>query len=353
MATASAEPLQMTMIQTPRDVTETPPAPPNPTALLSDVLARIRLSGAIFLRGEYSAPWAFDSPESRDLIQLLAPDAQRLILFHIMRRGRAWASANGQRVEVKAGDLVVLPHAHRHLMGSMAPVKPIPIAELLPPPPWEGVPVCRFDGGGEDTEVVCGYLRCEEPLFNSFLRQLPPIFRVRPPLGPTTEWIQACINYALDERRHSRQGGAALLARLPELMFTEALRLHYEESPPDTGWLAAINDPVVGRALALLHTEPARKWTVESLARRAATSRSVLDERFRTLLRQPPIRYLAEWRMQLAADLLRTTRLKLDAVAEKAGYGSEQAFSRAFQRHVGRSPAQWRDETTTPSNGAN
>jgi AraC-like DNA-binding protein len=332
------------MTGTPDDMIENPDrvTDRNKTDLLSDVLSRVRLSGAIFLRGEYAAPWAFDSPESRDLVALLAPGAPRLVLFHVVKQGLAWVSARGERIELEPGDLAVLPHADRHLMGSMEHAEPIPIASLLPPPPWQGVPVCRFDGGGQTTEVVCGYLKCDDLLFNSLLRHLPPLFRVRPPAGPTRDLIQACIGYALDESRHTRDSGITLTARMPELLLIEALRLYSEQSVVDTGWLAAINDAIVGRALALMHAEPGRKWTVEELARRAATSRSVLDERFRRLLGQSPMRYAAEWRMQLAAEQLRNTPAKLADIAQVVGYGSEEAFSRAFQRHVGVAPAQWR-----------
>lgn len=335
----------MAMIETPDLLIETPPVAQrrDQSDLLSDVLSRIRLSGALFLRGEYSAPWAFDSPESHDLVNLLAPGAQRLILFHIIREGEAWVGARGERIDLEPGDLAVLPHADRHLMGSRPDrAEPVPIAELLPPPPWQGVPVCRFDGGGRSTGVVCGYLRCDELLFNAFMRRLPPVFRVRPPKGPIADLIGACVNYALDERSHPRQGAAPLMTRMPELLLIETLRLYGEETASDTGWLAATRDPVVGRALALLHAEPARRWTVEELACRAATSRSVLDERFRKLLGQPPMRYLAEWRMQLAADLMRDTSAKLAEIAATVGYGSEEAFSRAFQRHLGASPGLWR-----------
>lgn len=332
------------MIETPRVLIEQPdPASEPPgTSLLADVLARIRLAGAMFLRGEYAAPWAFDSPERSDLVALLAPGAERLVLFHVIREGRAWVSARGERIDAEPGDLVLLPHADRHLMGSHEPAEPVPIATLLPPPPWHGVPLCRFDGGGATTGVVCGYLKCDELLFNSLLRHLPPLFRVRPPAGPTAELIQACISYALDESMQAREGRVALTARMPELLLIEALRLFSEQSGAGSGWLAAINDAVVGRALALLHAEPRRKWTLEDLARRAATSRSVLDERFRRLLGQPPMRYVAEWRMQLAAAQLRNTDAKIADIADAIGYGSEEAFSRAFQRHVGVSPARWR-----------
>jgi AraC-like DNA-binding protein len=334
----------MTMIDTPSLLIENPDVAvaTQRVDLLSDALTHIRLSGAVFLRGEYSAPWALSSPENADLIDLLAPAAGRLILFHIVREGRVWMSAGGFRVEAGPGDIVVLPHAHQHAMGSLEKTEPVPIATLLPSPPWQGIPICRVEGGGETAHIICGYLQCGDLLFNSFLRRLPPIFCVRPPPGPTAAWIQACIDYALDQSGQSRQGSAMMLSRLPELLLMEVLRLHCEQNPDGFGWLAAIGDPVIGRALALIHAEPTRKWTVEDLARCAATSRSVLDARFREMLGQPPIRYLAEWRMQLAADLLRSTDLKMAAIAEEVGYGSEEAFSRAFQRHLGRSPAEWR-----------
>lgn len=335
----------MTITETPGLLTETPDVSSERQrrALLADVLSRVRLDGAMFLRGEYSAGWAFDSPESRDLVELLAPGAQRLILFHIVREGHAWVSSGSLRVELEPGDVAVLPHADRHQMGSISQAaEPIPIAELLPPTPWNGVPICRFDGGGDPTEVVCGYLKCDDLLFNSFMRRLPALFRVRPPHGPTAELIRACVNYAVDERQHTRHGGAPLTARMPELLLTEALRLHSEQDMSDVGWLAAINDPVVSRGLTLLHAEPARAWTIEALARQAATSRSVLDDRFRKRLGQSPMRYLAEWRIQLAADMIKDSTAKLASIAHEVGYGSEEAFSRAFQRHLGISPAQWR-----------
>jgi hypothetical protein len=220
--------------------TEAPPDADVATDLLSDVLSRIRLSGAVFLRGEYAAPWAFDSPPAVELASLLAPDAERLILFHIVRRGVAWVEAGGRRLWARAGDLVLLPHADRHQMGNPDGVAPTPIAELLPPPPWAGVPECRFDGGGESTGVVCGYLRCDELLFNALLRRLPPLFRVRPAAGPGREWVRACVDFALDESAGARSGSAALMSRLPEMLLVEALRPAMARRMPSAGHSGAM-----------------------------------------------------------------------------------------------------------------
>jgi AraC-like DNA-binding protein len=328
----------MTMIETPSELTGTPSLAGTATAtrLLSDVLARIRLTGALFLKGEYSAPWAFDSPGSCVLAEVLSQDAERIIVVHVVRTGRLWISAGGHHLEFEAGDLAILPASHRHVMGSPELADPVPIKELLPQSPWNDIPILRHGGDGELTEMVCGYFRCDELLFNSFLRSLPPVIKIRP-VGTAAALLEAALSRALEDGP-----GCGTAVRLPELLLVEALRLYSAEAPLSTGWLAATNDPIVSRALRLIHDDPVRDWTVDDLARAAATSRSVLGERFRALLGQSPMHYLVEWRMQLAANLLVTTGLRLAAIAEQSGYGSEAAFSRAFHRHVGMSPAQWR-----------
>ncbi|MEO8756935.1 MAG: AraC family transcriptional regulator [Devosia sp.] len=197
-----------------------------------------------------------------------------------------------------------------------------------------------YGGGGDLTQMVCGYFSCDELLFNSFLRSLPPVIKVRP-TGATASLFEAGLAYALEDGELC--GGVTTTRRVPEMLLVEALRLYSEQSEAPTGWLAAIGDTLVSRALKLIHDEPARDWNVDELARQSHTSRSVLGERFRALLGQSPIRYLVEWRMQLAAEPLRATDLRLAAVADRTGYGSEAAFSRAFRRHVGQAPAEWRD----------
>ena len=333
----------MTMIETPGRLIETPSIggpSEHSDDLIADLLSHVRLSGALFLRGRYSAPWALESPGNCDLVDLLTPQAERLLVFHTVRRGRIKVSALGMTVEGGPGDMIMLPHADRHIMGSIADGQPMPIAQMLPPPPWKDIPVVEMNGGGGDeAEIVCGYFRCDELLFNAVLRRLPPLIAVHPE-GSVATLLNAAIDYALEDG--SRSGGITAMDHVTEMLLREALRLHAGESREDAGWLAAVNDPVVGRALKLIHDDPERDWSADGLARAANTSRSVLGDRFRSLLGQSPIRYLVEWRMQIAAELLRSTELKLAAVAERVGYGSEAAFSRAFRRHVGQAPAEWR-----------
>jgi AraC-like DNA-binding protein len=319
-----------------------------PLDLLANVLSRVRLAGAIFLRAEYSAPWAYESPTSQDLAGLLAPWARRLVLFHLVAEGRCWIRvAGGDQLEAEAGAVIVIPYGDQHVMGSASSVPPIAIASLLEPPPWATFPVIRYGGGGDPTKVVCGYLACDDPIFDPVVRALPRVFSVQPPSGPAATWMAASIQYALDASEGNASQSSAGILRLPELLFQEVLRLYVESAPPRLrGWLAALNDPIVGRALVELHADPARKWTADELAEHAACSRSTLNERFTRLLGRPPITYLGEWRVNLASNLLRDTPLAVGEVAYRVGYDSEEAFSRAFRRAMGKPPAQWRQDAT-------
>lgn len=332
----------MTMTETPVDLIGTPGLSSDQHDLLADVLSQIRLSGAIFLRGEYSAPFSLRSPPSSDLVALLAPDTERIIPFHLARRGDAWISVDGHSYELSHGNVAILPHAHQHNLGA-GPVDAdaTQIAALLPPLPWASMPVLNLGGGGERTEIACGYFRCDELLFNTVLRHLPPVLIVRPE-NVAASFFCATMDYAMQGAAMPTPE-APITARLAELLLAEALRLYAEAAPDGHGWLSATLDPVIARSLTLMHADPAHEWSVEELAHRAGTSRSVLGDRFRNLLGQSPMQYLIEWRMQISAGLLRSTTLKLADIAERVGYSSDAAFSRAFHRHVGIWPAQWRE----------
>lgn len=307
--------------------------------LLEDVIGSIHLTGSMIVRVEFSEPWAYTSPPGEKLVPLLGPGPENLILFHIIPEGRCTARLpDGESLELEAGDVVVFPYSDGHDVASPPDTRPVDLSGLLPRPPWPRLPEMRHGGGGARTVVVCGYLRGDDLLFNPFLRALPRMFRVRPPEGPTAEWLQASLRYAM--------AGAppASAQRVHELIFVEVLRHHAASLPPAAmGWLAAIRDPVVGRALAHLHAAPAEPWTVAQLARKVAVSRSVLDDRFRRLLGRAPMRYLTEWRLQLASEFLRSSHHGMAEIASRVGYESEAAFSRAFRRLVGQPPARWRE----------
>jgi AraC-like DNA-binding protein len=318
---------------------ETAPARGEP---LTEALERLRLEGAIFLRAEYTERWALGDQGGPLFAAMMHPGAQRLILFHVVASGRCFVScADGERYWANAGEVIVLPYGDVFLMGGVEPVEPVSIMSVVPPPPWTEMPIVRYGEGGPRTDVVCGCLYSKDLLFDPALKAFPPVFVVRPTAGPARAWFDASVAYALEAS--SGQGRGLPSTKLPELLIIEVLRLHLANAPAaDRGWFAALRDPVLAPAMKAIHTAPERKWTVADLATEAAASRSLLDGRFREVLGLSPIRYVKEWRMRIAQDLLATTDVTIASVARRVGYESEEAFSRAFKRAYGRSPSLWR-----------
>jgi len=202
-----------------------------------------------------------------------------------------------------------------------------------------------LDGGGRDkTTIVCGFLGCDARPFNPLLAALPRIIQMRG-LAQESSWVGTFLRSVVEESNRKRPGGEAVLERMSEMLFVEVLRRYVDSMPADaTGWLAGMRDASVGRALAVMHDRPAHAWTIERLGEEVGLSRSSLHERFVHFIGQPPMQYLAAWRMQLAAASLRDTDAKVIEVALHVGYENEAAFSRAFRRAVGESPAAWRRE---------
>ena len=311
--------------------------------LLASALEQLRLEGALFFRSALTEPFAFESTPLA-MADALHPGADRLILFHIVAGGSCWVEAvDGARHWAHHGDVIVLPYGDRHTIGGKGSAESVPIQALLDPLPWTDLPLLRHGGGGARTELVCGYLYSEDPLFDPAMRALPPAFVVQLPDGVGAGWVQASVAYALEHAVPTSASPNPITTRLPELVLIEVLRSHLATAPgADHGWLAALRDPVLAPALSLLHASPEHKWTVADLASRAAVSRSLLDDRFRQVLGRSPIRYLTEWRMHLARELLATTDTAVVTIARRVGYDSEEAFSRAFKRTHGLSPSHWR-----------
>jgi AraC-like DNA-binding protein len=308
-----------------------------------DGLRCLQLSGAIFLRAHFSRPWAYESPEAHEIVDFLKPGDRRVVLFHIFTEGSCRIAVAGREEVLEAGDIAIFPAADRHCLGDPDLARPVPVREMLPPLPWQSMPAIHFGGGGTPTSMVCGYLLSDDQPFNPVLGSLPPFVRVRPSGGPLARWVEASVQYALAAAEGGRSESDPLLQRLPELLFMECLCEFARHQPPEQGgWLGALADPPVGRALAVMHRQPEHPWTLHELSRRAGASRSVLDERFRLLLGRAPMTYLAAWRLQLASRRLRTTTAAVAEIAEGVGYSSEATFSRAFKRHAGVSPGRWR-----------
>ena len=331
------------MTGAPGTMTETPAEAITHEVPLEQALNRLQLDGAIFFRSEFTEAWAYASPAAGgELAQVVRPGADRLIMFHIVASGSCWvAGPDGERHWANEGDVIVLPYGDEYEMGGAASATSVPIFSLLAPPPWTSLPVLRHGDGGERTDVVCGYLHSEDPLFDPRMRAFPPVFVVRPQ-EPAAQWVRASIEYALAISSGTVVSDAAS-RRLPELLLIEMLRLHLASAPSaEHGWISALHDPALAPALACLHSRPEHPWTVSELAHQAAVSRSLLDQRFRTVLGLSPIRYLAEWRMHIAAELLASTDLSVAQVARRTGYDSQEAFSRAFKRRMGSAPSAWR-----------
>jgi AraC-like DNA-binding protein len=317
------------------------------TSVLDAALDRLRLDGAIFLRGEYTEAWAYESPTGEMMASVLRPGREQLVYFHIIASGRCWVSVEGGEPHwAGRGDVVVLPYGHQHRMGGTAATTCVSVMDLMTPPPWTEFPVVRHGSGGARTDVICGYLDVDDPLFSPGLAALPPVFVVRP-TGAAAPWVESSLRYVL-EATEGGGGGSQLLTRLPAIVLAEVLRLHLASAPAtDRGWLAALRDPVLAPALGALHRAPERKWTVAELASASNVSRSMLDVRFRQVLGRSPIRYLTDWRLHIAKELLATTDLGVHAVARRVGYEAEEAFSRAFKRQHGLAPTQWRSARRT------
>jgi AraC-like DNA-binding protein len=311
---------------------------------LSDVLRVVRLTGAVFLDAEFTAPWCIGEPSGVEVCIAHMPHAQHVVIYHLVSEGRCEASVpGGPAVSASAGDLIIIPGGEEHSLGSTLAHPSVPGQQLVIQRGPDEVPQVRYGGGGDVTRMVCGYLACDSSLFDTVLAALPRIMLVNMREGPGAQWLTSSIRFSLTEAAGQRAGAGTVLAKLSELMFVEAIRRHIESLPPEqTGWLAGLRDRFVGKTLALIHSKPAHAWTVEELASSVGLSRSALGERFTSLVGQPPMQYLTRWRLQLAANLLRSGARNIASVAADVGYDSEAAFSRAFKRELGVAPAAWR-----------
>lgn len=315
--------------------------------ILSEVLQAVRLRGAVFYRVEAAAPWVALSPPAREIAARVMPGVGHVMEFHLVVAGECWTGlAGGVPERAAAGDVVVFPQGDSHIFRS-APDLPAPPPNL-PPEAGTGLPlVLRVGAPGQSgARFVCGYLGCDAAPFNPLLAALPRMLRIPAGEGPLGELFRL----AVADSATPRPGGEALRARLAELMFVEVVRRHLGSLPPGAqGWLGGLRDPQVGRALALLHARPARRWSLELLAREVGLSRSPLQARFAALVGHPPMRYLTRWRLQVAAGRLAQGGDKIASIALEVGYESEAAFNRAFKRLTGLPPAAWRRGQGTPA----
>lgn len=307
---------------------------------VSDVLRAVRLTGAYFYLVEAAPPWAIGTVAARDLVPRILPGVEHLIAYHVLVSGSCWGGVDGEpQVLLRAGDVLLFPQGDPHVMSS-AETTGAGVARLTTSSDRYPGTVVLGASAQRETTLVCGFLGCDVRPYNPLLSSLPR--RLHLP-GLADGWLAQFPRQAVAESRAGRAGSETMLTRMAELMFIEVVRRHLEQLPPQqTGWLAGLRDPVVGPALAALHERPDHPWTLAELAHAVASSRSVLAERFSQLVGMGPMLYLTRWRLQLAAEQLAATSAKVAAVGARVGYDSEAAFSRAFKRETGLSPAAWR-----------
>ena len=312
---------------------------------LADVLGAVKLSGAIVFRAELRAPWSYAVPHTRDVgCRAGVAGVSPRIQFHVVADGECVVRVDDQEWRVGRGGVILLPDGRAHLMSSGEGTPTVPVVSKLAQIPAGGFVRMVHDGAGPRTTILCGYLGCEEPIFDPLLSGLPSAIVQQWDEGQAGAWLQAMVDYTIDlDPTAMPAGGAVIQTRLVELMLVEVLRRHVAGLPDGhRGWLAGLRDPHVARAVARLQAEPSRHWTVATLARAVGLSRSILAERFARLIGQSPMQYLAAWRLQLASSILRRGDVSIAEAAARVGYQSEAAFHRAFKRVVGQTPATWR-----------
>ena len=317
-----------------------------PTDALSSALKSVRVDGALYVDAQFTAPWCLRGRYGVTSVRQRLAGAEHVVYFHYLNQGQCKVQLcdDDGVMQVSAGDLVLFPRDDRHLIGSDLHISPLEAEHLdasIEPTP--GLASMRHGGGGAMTQLVCGYLACNRDLCRPLFEALPRVLRIPIGDGQASILLRELLQVSVRESRAVRQSGDVTLVKLAELMLVEALRRYADSLPPEgKGWLAAVRDPQVGRALALMHEDPGKPWTVDGLARAVAMSRSALAERFACLVGEPPMQYLMRWRLASAARALRASDDALARVAERSGYESEAAFNRAFKREYGTPPAAWR-----------
>ena len=313
---------------------------------LSDVLKSVRLEGAMYLNAEFTAPWCIRGECTVPGVRQRLAGAEHVVFFHFLTDGccKVRLSDGGQTLDASAGDLILISQDDSHLMGSDLHLAPFETDAMLVDGSDDPEFVhLRHGGGGVVTRFVCGYLACTRSVCRPLLEALPRLLCIPVGDGPASALLPELLRVGVRESAALRPGAESMLAKLSEFMFVEALRRYAESLPPTVkGWLAGVRDGQIGRALALMHGEPTRSWTVDELAREIALSRSALAERFTSLVGESPMQYLMRWRLALAAQMLRSSQEVVLRIAERSGYESEAAFSRAFKREFGMPPAAWR-----------
>lgn len=312
---------------------------------LLDMLQTLHLTGGLFLDAEFTAPWCVSAQVGPEDCAPFAPAPRHIIAYHYVIEGEMVLRVDEQApVALAAGTVVVLPRNDAHVIGSGVARRPIGADSLITPGPDGGLARIVHGGGGARTRLLCGFLASDTP-HSPILGILPGVLTLDLGEAAASGLVQSSFRFAAQQLAAGGVGSPMILGKLAELLFVEAVRRYVEGLMPNQdGWIAGMQDPLVARALGLVHGDLRRHWTTDELAGRVGLSRSAFADRFTRLLGQPPMRYLTRHRLERAAARLSGTADSVARIAYDVGYESEAAFNRAFSRQYGATPAAWRRE---------
>ena len=301
---------------------------------LSEVLQAVRLQGTLYFSTEFGGPWG-----------VCVPSHGRVARFHLVVRGSCWIRVEGgDPVRLDVGDLALVPHGSTHDLLSSPTATPTRLDQVLTDSGFDGTGALTYgevDQGGP-ARLVCGHFEFSDDFEHPFLKQLPSLIPVRWAEAIQGTPLEDAFRFVTREVRDARPGHQAVVRRMSEVLFVQVLRNWANSTGVATGFMTALSDPGLHRALSSIHNDPARSWTLESLSRKAAMGRTTFAERFREHVGTTPHQYLTEWRIQQARRLLSESSVPLRRVAREVGYESAASFSRAFKASTGASPGEYR-----------
>lgn len=311
---------------------------------LSDVLRVTRVTGGVFLDAELFEPWCMIGQLAPEYCAPFIGPTSHLIMYHYVMEGQMDVRVDGADdiISANAGDVILFPRNDLHYLGSDLGLDAVPAREVIVPSKDGGLASINFGGEGTRTHMICGFLGCDSIDGNPLIAALPAALKLNFNDNQASDWIRSTLQFASTQRAID-PGSETVLAKMSELLFVEAIRRYTEQLPEDDiGWLSGLGDTYIAKALSLLHGDITHAWTVEELGREVGLSRSALNDRFTRLIGLAPMHYLANWRMQVAAQHLRHTSANLASIARAVGYESEAAFSRAFKKAFKVAPGTWR-----------
>jgi AraC-like DNA-binding protein len=297
------------------------------------------MSGLFYSRCIFTAPWGLE-----------LPPMPGFVMFHAVTSGSCWLETEGtEPVRLHAGDVVLVPHGEGHTLRDAPETPSTSLWDTPRIAVSERYDLLHLDGGGARVDLVCGAVHFDHIAAAQLLAVLPKLLRIDTGSSVQGDWVRSTLRYMATEARALRLGGEAVITRLSDVLVIQAIRSWLESAESlERGWIGALRDEKIGRALTLIHREPKRAWTVASLADGVAMSRSAFAARFTDLVGQPAMAYVAWWRMQLAYGLMRDEGLSIAEAADRVGYRSEAAFARAFKRTLGFAPGASRTRAAAP-----